>query len=224
MATRRYPWLRPALAVLGKDMRAEFRSRYAYSALLMFAVTTLLTVGFAVGGVGLEVDLAAALLWVIIFFSAMAGLSRTFVQEEESGTALALRVAADPVPVFLGKYLFNLVLLVSMAVVLVPLYLVLLNVVVARVDALLAVLLVGLPGLAGTSTLLAALVAKASAKGTLMTVLAFPVLLPLLLGATGATRGALGGGSIAWELWLMFFHQGMTMTTSLYLFRYVWDE
>ena len=224
MATRRYLWLSRALAVFFKEMRAEFRTRYAYGASLMFAITTLVTIGLAVGPGGVDVDLAAALLWIIIFFSAMAGLSRTFVQEEESGTALALRVAADPEPVFLGKYIFNLVLLVSLAAVLVPLYLMLLGQGVARMGGLLAALALGLPGLAGTSTMLAALAAKAAAKGTLMTVLAFPVLAPLLLAATGATRGALGGEGIAHDLWLMFFYHGTTMAASLLLFGYVWDE
>jgi heme exporter protein B len=227
MGTNRFPWLKRGLAVLRKDLRIEFRTRYAYSALVMFAVTTLVTVSFSVGGFVPDTDIIAALLWVILFFSAMAGLSRTFVQEEETGTVVALKMAADPEPVFLGKYFFNVVLLLSLTLVIVPLYLVLLNLKVMLPGGFLATVLLGTVGLAGASTILAAIVSKAGAKGSLMTVLAFPILLPLLFGAISATRIALGGGpaaAIASDLWMLLFYNGVALVASLLLFEYVWNE
>lgn len=230
MAISNFPWLSRSLAVLRKDLRIEFRTRYAYSALLMFAITTLVTVSFSVGGfmAGPEMtDIAAALLWIILFFSAMAGLSRTFVQEEESGTVIALKMAAEPEPVYIGKYLFNVVLLFSLTVLVVPLFVVMLNLSVVLVGGFLATVFLGAMGLAGASTILAAIVAKAGAKGSLMTVLSFPILLPLLLGAISATRTALGGGqpgAINTDLLMLLFYNGVTLAASLLLFEYVWNE
>jgi heme exporter protein B len=227
MGTKRFPWLNRGLAVLRKDLRIEFRTRYAYSALVMFAVTTLVTVSFSVGGYILDTDITAALLWIILFFSAMAGLSRTFVHEEETGTVIALKMAADPEPVFLGKYFFNIVLLLSLTILIVPLFLVLLNLPVVLVGGFIATVFLGSLGLAGASTILAAIVSKAGAKGSLMTVLSFPILLPLLFGAISATRIALGGGpadAIASDLWMLLFYNGMALAASLLLFEYVWNE
>lgn len=227
---RLFPWLNNGLAVLKKDLRIEFRTRYAYSALVMFAITTLVTVSFSVGGFlnGPEmVNITAALLWIILFFSAMAGLSRTFVQEEETGTVIALKMAAEPEPVLIGKYFFNLVLLLSLTVVVVPLFLVMLNISVVLPMGFIATVFLGSMGLAGASTILAAIVSKAGAKGSLMTVLAFPVLLPLLFGAINATRVALGGGpaeAITADLWMLFFYNGVAIVASLLLFEYVWNE
>ena len=82
----------------------------------MFAITTLVTVSFSVGGFAMDTDITAAMLWIILFFSAMAGLSRTFVHEEETGTVTALKMAAQPEAVLIGKYLFNVTLLVSLTV------------------------------------------------------------------------------------------------------------
>src|SRR5512137_2143660 len=110
------PWLVAAWAVCAKDLRAEFRTRYALSAIGLFAITTLTVISFALGPFGLGQDLLAALLWVVLFFAAMAGLSRAFVHEEESQTAPALRLAAPAGAVYLGKYLFNLVLLLLLEV------------------------------------------------------------------------------------------------------------
>lgn len=227
MGTKPLPWLRQSLAVLRKDLRVEFRTRYAYSALIMFAITTLVTVSFSVGGFIMDTDITAALLWIILFFSAMAGLARTFVHEEETGTVIALKMAAQPEPVLIGKYFFNAALLLSLAVLIVPLFLIMLNQTVQLPGVFMAVVLLGSLGLAGASTILAAIVAKAGAKSSLMTVLAFPVLLPLLFAAISATRMALAGGlarAITTDLLLLFFYNGVVVVASLLLFEYVWNE
>lgn len=227
MGTKRFPWLSQGVSVLQKDLRIEFRTRYAYSALVMFAITTLVTVSFSIGGFALESDVTAAMLWIILFFSAMAGLSRTFVHEEETGTVIALKMAAQPEPVYLGKYFFNVVLLFSLTVLLVPLFLVLLNVEMVLVAGFFATVLLGALGLASASTILAAIVSKAGAKGSLMTVLAFPLLVPLLFAAINATRTALGGGpaeTITTDLWLLFFYNCIAVVASLLLFEFVWNE
>ena len=227
MKTGRFSWLSASLAVLRKDIRTELRTRYAYSALLMFAVTTLVTASFSVGGFLMDSDISASLLWIIIFFSAMAGLPRTFLLEEETGTVMALKMAADPEPVFLGKYLFNLLLLFSLAALIVPLYLIMMNLPVVMVGGFIAAVILGVAGLAGGSTILAAIVAKAGVKGSLMTVVAFPILLPLLLGAINATRIAVEGGpppAMIPDLALLIFYNGIVLAASLLLFEYVWNE
>ncbi|MCR3923322.1 MAG: heme exporter protein CcmB [Firmicutes bacterium] len=227
MATKPLPWFRQGLAILRKDLRIEFRTRYAYSALVMFAITTLVTVSFSVGGYAMDADITAALLWIILFFSAMAGLARTFVHEEETGTVTALKMAAQSEPVLIGKYLFNVTLLLSLTVLVVPLFLVMLNQTVQLPIAFVATVFLGALGLAGASTILAAIVSKAGAKGSLMTVLAFPVLLPLLFAAISATRTALGGGLVAnirSDLLLLFFYNGVAVVASLLLFEYIWNE
>ncbi len=57
--------------------------------------------------------LLSVLLWIVIFFAALAGLDRSFVKEEESHTAPLLRLAAAPSVVWAGKLLYNLVLIFS---------------------------------------------------------------------------------------------------------------
>ena len=71
------------LALVKKDLVEEFRTRYAINALLMFALVSLVVVSFSVGANALGSQLHAALLWVVIFFTSMSGLGRSFVKEEE---------------------------------------------------------------------------------------------------------------------------------------------
>jgi len=226
-ATASSGWVGEAGAVFWKDLREELRSRYALNAMAIFAVTTLVVVSFSLGPQALPPPAVAALLWVVLFFAAIASLSRVFLREEEAHTAAALRLAAEPVHVYLGKLLFNLVLLLALDVLLVPLFLALMQARPGNLWLLALVLLLGSVGLAGATTIVAALIAKAAARGALFGGLAFPLLLPLLLAAVSGTRRALEGASCAAagaELRLLVSFAVVMITASILLFEYVWSE
>ncbi len=219
--------LAAAWAVCAKDLRAEFRTRYALSAVGLFAITTLTVISFALGPFGLEQDLLAALLWVVLFFAAMAGLARVFVHEEEARTAPALRLAAPAGAVYLGKYLFNLVLLLLLEVLVVPLFVAMMGLQVKGPGLFLLVLLLGDLGLAGVTTVVAAMVAQASARGALFTVLSFPLLLPLLVSGIEGSRLSLAGEPLAvvWpSLQVLLAYAVAMLTISLMLFPVIWTE
>jgi len=76
-------YLNEAVAIWFRDLRSEFRTRYALNAILMFAVTTLIAVSFSIGSFRIEESerpfLYAVLLWIILTFSALSGLARSFV-------------------------------------------------------------------------------------------------------------------------------------------------
>ncbi|HIE53218.1 MAG TPA: heme ABC transporter permease CcmB [Armatimonadetes bacterium] len=227
MATKSSSWVREAYAILRKDFLAEFRTRYALSALGMFALITLVAVSFALGPTETNPAVHAALLWLILFFAAMSGLSRTFVREEETRTVNALRLAAAPLVVYAGKWAFNLGLQGAVELLIVPLFLVLLNVSVGNFALFLAVLVVGSVGLTVAATFVAAIVAKARARGSLFAVLAFPLLVPLLLTAIKGTTAALQGRTWAegWpEVGLLLSYTGTFAVVTTFLFAIVWTE
>lgn len=224
MVTGFSTWVSEAGAVLQKDLRAEFRARLVLQAIGLFALITLMTVSFAVGPAALDAALQSALLWVILFFSAMSGLSRTFVREEESRTVQALKLAADPGAVFLGKWAFNLVLLGLLEVLVVPLFVVLLGVKIGNIPLFLSVLGSGSIGLSIVATLLAAMVAQARARSALFAVLSFPILIPLLMMAIKDTEMALRGSSGGWEvLGGLVSYAGLMGVMSWFLFEIVWS-
>lgn len=215
------------IAVFAKDIRIEFRNRYATSVVLMFAVTTLAMISFSVGQAGLGPRLLAALFWIVIFFSAMAGLSAAFVREEESGTALALRLKADPTAVYLGKLLFNFALLSVVAAVVTPLFFVLTDASSDHIGVFVVILVLGVIGLCAASTLIGAIIAKAAVKGALFSVLSFPILITLLLMLVTASARVFDGGSFAairMELQGLFAYSVVMITASMLLFRFVWRE
>jgi len=214
-------------AVMRKDLKAEFRSRYALNAVIMFALVTLTVISFALGILRLSPEMLAALFWIVVFFASMSGLAQTFIREEESGTSLVLKLSADGTSVFFGKALFNLLLLFMLAILIVPLFIVLLKAQIMSWPIFLAAVIPGLIGLAGATTIIAAIVAQASVKGTLFTVISFPVLLPLLVGVIEITKVALTGGiwgEVTAPLQLVAAYDVVMVTLSVMLFDFVWRQ
>ena len=115
--------------------------------MLFFAAASLTLVSFAIGPFGLPPEarerVCSALLWVLLFFSAATGLPRAFVREEESGTALALRLVAPATAVLAGKTLFNFVLFAAIAAVTAPAFALLLGWRIGSLGAFAAVLVLG---------------------------------------------------------------------------------
>ena len=168
-------------------------------------------------------ELLSALMWVILFFSAMAGLPRTFVKEEEMRTAAALRLAARPGAVFAGKLLFNALLVLSVLVVVLPLYLILYVPVILNWPLFLGFLVTGSLAMAGSATILGAIVARAGGKTYLMLPLAFPILLPILILGVKGTTAAIGGTGSNLLPALVSYMVAM-VTVSALLFDKVWTD
>lgn len=220
-------WAAKSAWLLAKDLKSEFRTRYALNAIFMFALTTLTVVSFSFGALSLSPRVTSSLFWLVIFFSSMSGLAQVFVKEEESRTAGVLKLVAAPSTVLLGKLLFNLVLLLLLEMVIVPLFIILMNLTIENAWLFLLVLLLGSLGLACATTIIAAIISRARAKGALFAVLSFPILLPLLIAVIDGTYLSLKGEafSAGWnDLRLLISYVVVMFVASFLLFDFVWNE
>jgi heme exporter protein B len=211
-----------------KDFKSELRTRYAINALAMFIIVAISVILFSVGNEKISPSLTGGLFWVVIFFTAMSGLSRAFVSEEERGTSLTLQLISAPSTVFLGKLLFNIILVFAMNTIIAVLYSAIFEAFVIQNFLLfLASFILGNIGLAVSSTIIAAIIAKAGAKGTLYPVLSFPILLPLILTSVQLTLFSLDGISFErakFELAIVVSYDIIMLTASFMLFDFIWKE
>ncbi len=211
-----------------KEFISEFRTRYALNALLMFVVTTLSIILFSIGHDSPTTDILSGTLWIVIFFSAMSGLSRTFVAEEERGTSLTLRLLTNSTSVYTGKLIYNFILILSLSIIIAIAYLLLIKEFSVKTYSIFwLTIFLGSAGLASASTILAAIIAKANTKGTLFPVLAFPILLPLLLTCINATKLSVDGAFFSEaikEFQILISFAIVMVTTSLLVFDFVWKD
>lgn len=216
-----------AYLIFQKDLLQEFKTRYALNAIFLFALVTLFAVSFAIGTFSASPDILSALLWIILFFASMSGLSHIFVREEEAHTADTLKLVARPTEIFLGKLIFNIVLLFMVEFLVVPLYVAMMNFTVYHILIFVLALVLGTFGLAGGGTIVAAIIAKSNARGALFTVLAFPILLPVLVTGISVTKNAASENLFtnpSSELQSLFAFAVVIITAGLLLFDFIWNE
>lgn len=217
-------WPGAVWAILRKECRSEWRTRYGLNAALLFAVTTLTAVSFAAGRLGDRTDLLAALLWVVLLFATLASLSHAFVREVEGRTLTLLRMVASPTEIAIGKLLFNLLFLAVIEVVTVPLFLVLMGAPAPQWGPFLAMLGLGSLALAASSTLIGAVIAQTRGRGALFAGVSFPVLLPVLAAAVSGTRAQWQQLSSGGELRLMGAYAAALLAASLLLYDHLWED
>ena len=217
------------LALIRKDVHSELRTRYALNALLMFVVTAVSTIVFALRSDQPTSSVLAGLYWVVVFFTAMSGLSRTFVSEEERGTSMTLQLVATPSTVYFAKLLFNTALTFALTIAVTVLYMTVFSnaFVIKTMSIFVGTVVLGSLGFASASTIIAAIVAKANTRGTLYPVLSFPILIVLLMTVMGATTKSLDGEELSTALgdFQILIGYILAMTGGSYLlFEYVWKD
>jgi heme exporter protein B len=216
------------LAIVSKDVRSELRTRYAMNALLMFVVTSVATILFALREDVVSTEVLSGMFWVVVFFTAMSGLSRIFVSEEERGTTMTLQLVASPSVVYFGKLIFNCGLTLALSSAVTILYLAAFPAFIIKSMAIFTLtIFLGSIGFAAAATIIAAIIAKANTKGTLYPVLSFPILIPLLMTVMKSTARALDGELLIaamGEFQILVSYLMIMIAGSYLLFDYVWKE
>ncbi len=217
-----------SLSVFYKDLRSEWRTRQSFFALLLFLVNSVVLLLFATKGLRLGSELFSGVLWIILLFSSSVGMAKSFVSEEDRGTTLYLQLVSSPTKVFLGKFLYNLLLSVFMLLSAAFLSVELFDLsTVASPGLFLAVLLGGGCAVSVAMTMSAALIARAQAKGALLPVLSFPLILPVLFLGVDATSMAVVGTPDVY-IWpsvgIMLSYAVVLFIVALWLFPYLWMD
>jgi heme exporter protein B len=170
-------------ALTRKDLRVELRARDTLPAMLLFVLSTLAVFHFALPD-GSGEDAAYGLLWVAIVFTALLGLARAWVPEQEHAVLDSLVLApCDRSAIWLGKTLATLAFLLAAQAVALPAFVIL----YAPLDAtaLAGVLLADI-GICAVGSLVAALAAAGRARELLLPLLFLPLAIPLVVGGVGA--------------------------------------
>jgi heme exporter protein B len=194
--------VRPATALLRKELRLEWRTREAVPAMALFSVTTFVVFHFGIQQDSVAGALASGVLWVTLLFAAMLGANRLFVSDVEGGALEGILLAPiDRTSLYLAKAAAFLAFLAIVEVVAVPAFyfLMLGPEALDAVPGLLAVLALADIGIAVTGTLVAGLATQTRSRDLLGPLLGLPLLLPVIIAAARATTplfAAAGAGAL----------------------------
>ncbi|HEX4535765.1 MAG TPA: heme exporter protein CcmB [Candidatus Acidoferrum sp.] len=181
-------------ALLGKELRTEFRSRELLTTTVVFILMVIVLFSFTFDPTYNESRrFGPGLLWLAFLFAASLMLQPCFLREQNNDTLGALRLSvSDPFAIFLAKLIANTLFLLFTEVLMLPVFAVLYNVPVLRVlPQLLLVFFLGSLGVSIAGTALSAISAQARMRELLLPLLLLPLLVPVLVASTQVTVGLL---------------------------------
>ena len=198
--------VRQVLTLVHKELLIEWRQAGRVSALFFFGTAVLLMMALATPSMDQLPGLAGGVLWLGLLLASTRSLDHSLAVELEHQTLDRLvRWPADPVAIYYGKALANLLVLLGVAIVLTPLLIALSDAPLPQHPWMyLGILVAGCAGLAGPGTILAAITTQARGASVLLPLLLFPMVVPVVLAASLATRLVLTGDAMNQaDDWLM---------------------
>ena len=165
-----------------------------------------------------------ALFWIIILFTAVNAVAKSFLQES-SGRSLYYFGLVKPESFIISKIIYYTGLLLAMSTLGFVFYAFVMGNPVQDKLMYFLVLLLGSVGLSSTLTLTSAIASKASNSSSLMAILSFPIIIPLLLVLIKASKNAMDGldrSVYTDQLLTLGAIIALVMGLSYLLFPYLW--
>ncbi|GGZ21681.1 cytochrome c-type biogenesis heme exporter protein B [Echinicola pacifica] len=212
--------------LIKKEVTLEWRQKYALNGILLYVVSavfiTYLSVGAKQGNI--SVGTWNALYWIIILFSAVNAVAKSFIQEHQ-GRQLYYYMLASPESIILSKIIYNILLTAVLAILGFMVFAVILGNPVQDLGLFILNLLLGSIGFSACLTMVSAIASKASNNATLMAILSFPIIIPMLLMAIRISKNAIDGldrGVSVDKLVTLLAINAIIGATAYILFPYIW--
>jgi heme exporter protein B len=222
-------YTRKVLAIVGKDIATELRTKEMLSAMFVFSLLILFIFNFTFDLRAENIQaVAPGVLWVAITFAGMLGLSRSFVLERDRGVLDGLLLApVDRSAIYFGKMIGNVLFIGMVELFILPIFVILFNQAAAALPWLCGIVILGTIGLAGVGTLFSAMAVHTRAREVLLPIMLFPVIVPLILAAVRLTGGILDNtpwADLSHWLALLVAFDAIFIAASFMLFDYVVEE
>jgi heme exporter protein B len=216
--------------VAEKDLRVELRTRERFASMGAFVVLTAVLFNYAVDRTVIHPGrIAAGLIWMTVVLAGLLGLGRTFELEKEDGAFQGLLAA--PLPreaLYLGKVLSNAVLLGVVTALTVAVFALFYQVQLpGNPLPLMGVLCLGVVGISALGTLFSGITAGTRMGETLLPVLLFPLLVPVVMFGASATASLLNGfpsSEVLGSLRILSAFALIALTAGVTLFRFIVEE
>jgi heme exporter protein B len=208
-----------------KEIKLELKQKYVLNGILLYLVSTIFVTYLAFEN-AITPETWNSLFWIILLFVAVNGISKSFVQESPA-RHLYYYTIASPQAVILSKILYNLFLMAILSVLAFIFFLLLMGNQVVNVPLFLLTLILGSLGLSSVLTMVAAIASRASHNFSLMAILSFPIVLPLLATLMKVSRTAMS--SMDWSglsglLVILITIIVAVITLAYLLFPYLWKD
>jgi heme exporter protein B len=183
--------IKTAFLLAKKDLYSELKTKQVLTTMIIFAGLVILVFSFAFDPANNTTKaVIPGVIWVIVVFSGILGLNRSFLSEQRNDTMQGLLIAPMDAPsIFLGKFLANFTMMLVVELVSIPFLFLLFDFkIIGSIPYFILIMFIGSFGFISIGTFLAALAANSKSSEMLLPLLLFPVTSPILIGVVQATR------------------------------------
>lgn len=212
--------------LIKKEFLLEFRQKSTIGGVLVYVIGTIFVSALCFKG-KLDKPTWNALFWVITLFTSVTISGKSFLKET-GGQALFNFLHYSPQQFIIAKILYNMVFMLCLSFVTFFFYAFFIKNEVENLSLFFIVLILASSGLAGILSLMSAISSKASGNFAIMSILSFPVLMPLILVVIRLSKQAVDG--LEWAgvgfdfIVILATLNVLTLALSFLLFPYLWRD
>lgn len=210
--------------LLKKEIVLEWRSKYALNGILLYVVATVFVCYLSFRTTPPLVW--NALFWIILLFAAINAITKSFVQESK-GRLLYYYQIASPQAIIIAKIIYNMLLMILMSAIALFFYSIVFQNEVGDKLLYFGAVILGAISFSSVFTMISAIASKANNNGTLMAILSFPVIIPVIILIIKLSKNAMDGldRSVSLdEIGVLTAINLIVITVSLLLFPYLWRD
>ncbi len=213
-------------SLIKKEFLLEFRQKSTIGGVLIYVVGTIFVSALCFKG-KLDKPTWNALFWVITLFTSVTISGKSFLKET-GGQALFNFLHYSPSQFIIAKSIYNMIFMLILSFVTFFFYAFFIKNEVENLGLFFIVLILASTGLAAILSLMSAIASKASGNFAIMSILSFPVLMPLILVVIKISKQAVDG--IEWAgvglnfIGILVALNVLTITLSFLLFPYLWRD
>jgi len=217
-------------AIAQKDIVAELRARETVLSMLLFGFLVILIFNFGIEpGLREENLVKPGVLWAAFTFAGILGLNRSFASEKENDCLQGLLLCpVDRAVIYLGKLLGNVVFTFIMGMVVFVFFSILYNVdIIGTLLPIGLIMLLATIGFSAVGTLFSAVSVGIKARDVMLSILLFPVMVPVVLAAAKSSTSVLDGAGLGdGSLWLalLVVYDVIFLAVSVMVFDYAVEE
>jgi heme exporter protein B len=215
-----------------KEIVLEWRSKYAFNGVLLYVVSTVficyisfnLNPGFS-GSKGYPI-VWNVLFWIIMLFASVNAIAKSFMQESKSRLLYYYSIAS-PQAIILSKTLYNILLMALLSVLALLVYMIFFTNTIGDPLFYFLTVLLGSISFSTVFTMISAIASKAGNNGTLMAILSFPVIIPVILLLIRVSKNAMDGIERSFSysnMGVLLAINAIVIATALLLFPFLWRD
>jgi heme exporter protein B len=208
--------------LVAKEIKLEWRLKYAFSGVLLYLFSTVFIIYISFFDV--KPEAWNILFWIILLFTAVNAIAKSFLQES-AGRLLYYYFIVSPQAILLSKMIYNTALMLLLGVLGLIIYSILVGNPVVLPWYFLFTVLMGSISFSLIFTMISAIASKAGNNFTLMAILSFPVIIPVLLLLMKLSLSSITGNSFPLKDFLILALIDIIVVMAAYiLFPYLWRD